>query len=67
MDRVEYDLNEYMKGIDKAEIALDNFTKEVQEYLSVISEMAVAIKEIEAKYPDYDFEDEVKQMIEDVL
>jgi len=66
MDRVEYDTNEYYKGIEKGERALDNFRSDIEPIVSEIEDLITRIKEIAESYPDYSFEDEISQQLKDI-
>jgi len=66
MDRVEYDTNEYYKGIEKGERALDNFRSDIEPIVSEIEDLITRIKEIAEGYPDYCFEDEISQQLKDI-
>jgi len=66
MDRVEYDTNEYYKGIEKGERALDNFRSDIEPIVSEIEDLIMRIKEIAEGYPDYSFEDEISQQLKDI-
>jgi len=66
MDRVDHDLNEYYKGIEKGERALDNFQSDIEPIVSEIEDLITRIKEIANGYPDYDFDDEIAQQLKDI-
>ena len=60
-------LNKYYEDIEYRERMQDNFLSDIEPMLLEISEQAQKIKDIESNYPSFDFEDLIKECIEEVL
>jgi len=66
MDRVDHDLNEYYKGIEKGERALDNFRSDIEPIVEEMYDLFERMKEIANGYPDYDFDEEIAEQLSDI-
>ena len=63
----EHALNEHMKEIDHNERMLENFNDDIEPIVNEISELIEKIKDIEKGYESFDFTDEIKEAIGDLL
>lgn len=59
--------DKYYEELDKQSDAQERFFNEIEPYLVQIAELVDTVKAVERKYESYDFEDFLKECIEDVL
>ncbi|MEA2090964.1 MAG: hypothetical protein U9O83_01200 [Campylobacterota bacterium] len=66
-DANEEALNKYMQEQEYSERMLENFIDDIEPLINEVSEIIERIKNIESGYESFDFTDEIKQQIGDLL
>lgn len=59
-------LNKYQDKLKKQEDAFEDFLEENEDDIGEINEMISKLKKVAESYQGYDFEEEVKSLIEDM-